>query len=334
MLNSDAVSQKRVFSGIQPTGAIHLGNYLGAIKQWVASQDRFDNLFCVVDLHAITMPIDPKALHRNSRELAAILLAAGIDLQKATLFIQSQVPEHSELAWILTCISTMGQLGRMTQFKAKSGAKDESVGAGLFVYPTLMAADILLYQTDCVPVGADQKQHVELTRDLAERFNTTFGETFRVPVPVIPAVGARVMGLDDPLKKMSKSDPSPGHALWVLDSPSDVVKKIKRAVTDSGSEVRFDEARPGLNNLLTIYKAVSGKSSEEIEAHFAGKMYGHLKVELGEMLVEELRPLREEYARLMKDPGQLETALAKGAEQARAIAQDTMRLVKSRVGLG
>lgn len=334
MLKRGVVSQKRVFSGIQPTGTIHLGNYLGAIKQWVASQDGFDNLFCVVDLHAITLPIEPRLLRAKSRELVALLLAAGIDLQKSTLFLQSQVPEHSELAWILTCISTMGQLGRMTQFKVKSGSKDESVGVGLFVYPALMAADILLYQTDFVPVGADQKQHVELTRDLAVRFNQTFGETFRIPEPVIPAVGARVMGLDDATKKMSKSDPSPGHAVAVLDSPAEITKKIKRAVTDSGSEIRFDEARPGLNNLLTIYKAVSKKSSEEIEAHFAGKMYGHLKVELAELLVEELRPLREGYERLMKDPGQLEAEMARGAEKARALAQETMTLVKSRVGLG
>lgn len=313
---------------------IHLGNYLGAIKQWVASQDQYDNLFCVVDLHAITIPNDPAVLHQKTRELAAILLASGIDLQKSTLFVQSQVPEHTELAWILTCIATMGQLSRMTQFKAKSGSKDESVGVGLFVYPALMAADILLYQTDAVPVGADQKQHVELTRDLAERFNQTFGETFRIPAPVIPAVGARIMGLDDATKKMSKSDPAPGHAVSVLDSPADITKKIKRAVTDSGSEVRFDESRPGLNNLLTIYKAVSGQSSEEIEARFAGKMYGHLKVELAELLVETLRPVREEHARLMRDPATLEAELSKGADKARVIAQATMREVKRKVGLG
>ncbi|MFO0756298.1 MAG: tryptophan--tRNA ligase [Byssovorax sp.] len=326
--------QKRVFSGIQPTGTIHLGNYLGAIKQWVASQDQFDNLFCIVDLHAITIPNDPDVLRRKTRELAAILLSAGIDLQKSTLFVQSQVKEHTELAWILTCLATMGQLARMTQFKAKSGAKEEGVGVGLFVYPALMAADILLYQTDCVPVGADQKQHVELTRDLAERFNQTFGETFRIPEPVIPAVGARIMGLDDATKKMSKSDTSPGHALYVLDSPADITKKIKRAVTDSGSEVRFDESRPGLLNLLTIYKAVSGNSNEEIEARFAGKMYGHLKVELAELVVEALRPLREEFARRMKDPGALDAELARGAEKARAIAEVTMTEVKRKVGLG
>jgi tryptophanyl-tRNA synthetase len=328
-------TKKRVFSGIQPTGLIHIGNYLGAIKNWVQSQDAFDNTFCLVDLHAITEPYDPKELRSKVREVGGVLLASGIDPRKSALFVQSHVTQHTELAWILTCLSTMGQLGRMTQFKAKAASREEeSIGVGVFAYPVLMAADILLYKTDRVPVGADQKQHVELTRDLAERFNQRFGETFVVPEPSIPPVGARVMGLDDPTKKMSKSDPATGHAIAVLDPPEEITKKIKRATTDSGTEIRFDESRPGVNNLLTIYRAFSGKSTEEIEAHFAGKMYGHLKVELAELVVESLRPVREAYARFAADQAELDRQLAAGAERVRGVAEKTMAVVRERMGLG
>jgi tryptophanyl-tRNA synthetase len=326
-------SRKRVFSGIQPTGAVHIGNYLGAIKNWVSSQDEYDNIFCLVDLHAVTTPHDPKQLHGNIRELAAILIAAGIDSDKSALFVQSHVAQHAELAWIMSCMAPMGQMERMTQFKDKSAGK-KNVSVGLFTYPALMAADILLYGTDLVPVGDDQKQHIELTRDLAQKFNATFGETFVMPEPLIRAAGARVMGLDDPTKKMSKSAEGAGHAVALLDSDKAIAKKIKGATTDSGTEVRFDPERPGIHNLLSIYRAFTGLEPAEIEARYEGKMYGHLKVDLAEIVVEELRPLRERYEEIMKDPATIEARLREGAERVRPIAEATIRSVYERMGLG
>jgi tryptophanyl-tRNA synthetase len=331
---SQSATKRRVFSGIQPTGSVHLGNYLGAIKNWVDSQDDYENVFCLVDLHAITVRHDPETLHRNTRELAGILLAAGIDPEKSCLFVQSAVAEHAELAWIMSCMTPMGQMERMTQFKEKSEVLKGRVSVGLFTYPALMAADILLYQTDLVPVGEDQKQHIELTRDIAQRFNATFGETFTMPEPLIRPVAARIMGLDDPTKKMSKSVDAPNHAIGLLEPPKRIAKKIRSATTDSGSDVCFDPERPGLLNLLTIYRALTGLEPAAIEARYAGRGYGHLKVDLAEIVVEALRPLQERYRELVADPGWLDARLAEGAERVRPIAVRTMALVKERLGLG
>ncbi len=325
--------KKRSFSGIQPTGNIHIGNYLGAIKHWVSLQGQYDAVFCVVDLHAVTLYQEPKALHAKSRELAALLFAAGIDPRQSVLFIQSHICAHAELAWILECLTPIGWLERMTQFKDKSQHK-EQVGVGLFVYPALMAADILLYNTDIVPVGEDQKQHVEFTRDIAQRFNSLYGETFRLPEPVIPEIGARIMGLDDPTRKMSKSETSPGHAINLLDTPDAIRGKVMRATTDSLREIRFDENRPGVNNLLVIYELFTGKSRKEIEAHFEGKGYAALKKELAEAVIEGLRDLQARYRDLTADPTYIDSLLTEAAERIRPMAERTLAAAKSRVGLG
>ena len=325
--------KKRVFSGIQPTGNIHIGNYLAAIRQWVASQSQFDNFFCIVDLHAITVPQDPKALKAKTLELAGLLLAAGIDPKQSTLFVQSQVSAHAELAWILSCFIPMGWMQRMTQFKEKSQELKEQVSVGLFDYPSLMAADILLYQTDQVPVGEDQKQHIELARDVAQRFNATYGTVFKVPEPVIPNVGARIMGLDDPTKKMSKSESNSGHAVYLLDSPDEVRRKIGSAVTDSLREIRFDENRPGINNLLVIYELFTKRKRPLIEAEFEGKGYAEFKKKLSEVVIEKLQPLQERYRELTSDPKRISSLLAEGASRARPIAEKTLKLVKEKVGL-
>jgi tryptophanyl-tRNA synthetase len=326
--------KKRVFSGIQPTGNLHIGNYLGAMNQWVAMQAELDCIFCIVDLHAITVPQEPDILKAKTREVTGLLLAAGIDPKLAIVFVQSQVTAHAELAWILNCFTPMGWMQRMTQFKEKSEELKGQVSIGLFDYPALMAADILLYETDIVPVGEDQKQHVELARDIAQRFNTIYGPTFKLPEPVIPEVGARVMGLDDPTKKMSKSEADPGHAINLLDTPDTIRSKIMRATTDSLREIRFDENRPGINNLLVIYQVFTGRPEKEIEARFAGKGYAALKKELGEIVVEALRPLQSRYQKLVAEPSYLESLLAEGAARARPLAEKTLALVKERVGLG
>jgi tryptophanyl-tRNA synthetase len=326
--------KKRVFSGIQPTGNIHLGNYLAAIRNWVASQPEYDNIFCVVNLHAITVHQDPGVLRAKTRELAALLFACGIDPEQSTLFVQSHVPAHSELAWILNCFIPMGWMQRMTQFKEKSGEHQERVSVGLFDYPALMAADILLYDTDRVPVGEDQKQHVELARDVAQRFNTLYGDTFKVPVPFIPDVGARIMGLDDPSKKMSKSDSASGHGINLLDPPDQIVKKIKRATTDSQREIVFDPARPGIYNLLTIFELCSGLKRPVIEAQFEGKGYGDFKSALAEVVVTALEPVQRRYHELIDDPAQLDAMLRGGAEKLKPIAADVLRRVQDKVGLG
>jgi tryptophanyl-tRNA synthetase len=323
----------RVFSGIQPSGNLHIGNYLGAIQQWVAGQGQKTNFICIVDLHAITVPQNPDDLRRQTRELAALLLACGIDPQQTTLFVQSHVRAHAECSWVFSCITPLGWLERMTQYKAKA-QKQESVMTGLLTYPVLMAADILLYDADEVPVGEDQKQHIELTRDLAQRFNYLFGETFVIPKPVIRESGARIMGLDDPTVKMSKSETARGHAIRIIDDPDEIRWAIKRAVTDSFNEIRFSDEpeRAGVNNLLQIYELLTGRSRPEIEAHFAGKGYGVLKRELAEVVIEALRPIRERYYQLMDDPAELDRILAIGAEQARAVAEPKMTLILERVG--
>ncbi len=326
--------KKRVFSGIQPTGNIHIGNYLGAIKHWVASQADLDNIFCIVDLHAITVPQDPEMLKAKTRELAGLLLAAGIDPEMSVLFVQSHISAHSELAWILNCFTPMGWMQRMTQFKEKSGKQKEQVSVGLFDYPALMAADILLYHTDYVPVGEDQKQHVELTRDIAQRFNSIYGEVFKLPEPVIPKVGARIMGLDDPTNKMSKSEDAPGHAVHLLDPPDVIRSKVMKATTDSLREIRFDEDRPGIYNLLVIYELFTGMSRADIEDRFEGKGYADLKRELGEAVVEGLRPLQTRYQELTADPTYIDSILTESASKLRPIAEKTLAAVKEKVGLG
>src|SRR5438105_6614583 len=285
---------KRIFSGAQPTGNVHLGNYLGALRNWVALQRDYESLFCIVNLHAITLPQDPKVLAAKTRELARIYLAVGIDPNVSTIFVQSDVAAHTELTWLLNCVARMSELERMTQFKDKARKQEENVGVGLFDYPILMASDILLYQTDLVPVGEDQKQHLELTRDIAIRFNRDYGQTFVVPDPFIPKVGARIMSLADPTKKMSKSDEeSEAGCIMLLDDDDAVRRKFKRAVTDSGTEIKFDATRPAINNLLTIYHLLTAKTSAEIEEHFAGKGYAKLKEELAEVTVEFLKPFQE-----------------------------------------
>jgi len=312
---------------------IYTSAIIGAIQQWVAGQGQKTNFICIVDLHAITVPQNPADLRRQTRELAALLLACGIDPQQTTLFVQSHVRAHAECSWVFSCITPLGWLERMTQYKAKA-QKQESVMTGLLTYPVLMAADILLYDADEVPVGEDQKQHIELTRDLAQRFNYLFGETFVIPKPVIRESGARIMGLDDPTVKMSKSETTRGHAIRIIDDPDEIRWAIKRAVTDSFNEIRFSDEpeRAGVNNLLQIYELLTGRSRPEIEAHFAGKGYGALKRELAEVVIEALRPIRERYYQLMDDPAELDRILAIGAEQARAVAEPKMTLILERVG--
>lgn len=326
--------KKRVFSGIQPTGNIHIGNYLGAIQHWVASQAEYDSVFCIVDLHAITVPQDPKILKVKIRELAGLLFAAGIDPKLSAVFVQSHISAHAELTWILNCFTPMGWMKRMTQFKEKSQKQREQVSVGLFDYPALMAADILLYQIDLVPVGEDQKQHVELARDIAQRFNSIYGETFRLPGVIIPETGARIMGLDDPTEKMSKSEEQAGHTINLLDSPDDIRAKIARATTDSLREICFDESRPGIYNLLVIYELFTRLGRDEIEARFEGKGYADFKRELAEVVVESLSSLQSRYRELTAEPTYIDSLLAEGALMVRPIAEKTLAVVKERVGLG
>ncbi len=326
--------KKRVFSGIKPTGDVHIGNYLGAIRHWAAMQDDYDNIFCIVDLHAITVPTDPQALKSDIRELSGLLIASGIDPEKSILFVQSHIPAHSELAWILNCYTPMGWMQRMTQYKEKVQHDREQVSVGLFDYPALMAADILLYDTDTVPVGEDQKQHVELTRDVAQRFNSLYCETFKLPEPMIASVGARIMGLEDPTRKMSKSEGGASQSVGLLDSPAEIRKKIMRATTDSLREIRFDEARPGIYNLLSIYQSFTDMPVKEIEARFEGKGYGDFKKELAEIAVEGLRPVQERYQELTAEPGHIDAILKAGADKARPMAEATLARVQERIGLG
>ena len=321
---------KRIFSGAQPTGNVHLGNYLGALKNWVALQHEYESFFCIVNLHAITVSHDPQQLAEKTRELARIYLAVGIDPQVSTIFIQSDVPEHAELTWILNCVARVPELERMTQYKDKA-KKQENVTVGLFDYPVLMAADILLYQTDLVPVGDDQKQHLELTRDLAIRFNRDYGDTFKVPEPYIQKLGGRIMSLSDPLKKMSKSDDDPNGCVLLMDDVDTVARKFKRAVTDSGTEIRFDESRPAIHNLLEIYHLITGKSQAEVEEHFAGKGYAQLKGDLADATNAFLQPIQQRVRDISDE--QLDQLLDQGREKASRIARPTLREVFERTGL-
>jgi tryptophanyl-tRNA synthetase len=323
--------KKRIFSGAQPTGNLHIGNYLGALKNWVALQNEYESFFCIVNLHAITLPQNPEILKQKTLDLARIYLASGVDPQISTIFIQSDVSEHAELAWILNCVARMGELERMTQFKDKSSGKGERVSVGLFTYPALMASDILLYKTDLVPIGQDQKQHLELSRDLAERFNRDFGEIFIIPEPYIPPRGAKIQSLAEPEKKMSKSDANQNGSIFLLDDADTITKKIRRAVTDSGTDIKFDESRPAINNLLTVYQLMTDKTAEECEDHFLGKGYGHFKTELAETVVEFLHPFQEK-AKSYED-AQLKQILKEGAEKARVIARETLKDVYAKTGI-
>lgn len=325
----------RVLSGIQPTaGSFHLGNYLGAVRQWVALQETHDAFYMVVDLHAITVPQDPKELRGSTRLAAAQLLAAGLDPERCTLFVQSHVPEHAQLGWVMNCLTGFGEASRMTQFKdkaAKQGTANTTVG--LFTYPVLQIADILLYQADAVPVGEDQRQHIELTRDLAERFNARYGRTFTVPAPYILKETARIYDLQDPTVKMSKSASSPKGLLNLLDEPKSSAKKIKSAVTDTGTEIRYDpEAKPGVSNLLTIYSTLTGAAVAELEQKYAGKGYGALKTDLAEVVTEWVTPFRSRTQEYLDDPETLDSLLAKGAEKARAVAAETLAEAYDKVG--
>ena len=334
--SSPAPAKRRVFSGIQPSGDLHLGNYLGAIKGWVQRQSDKENFFCIVDLHAITVPQDPKELQHQTRAVAALYIASGLDPSKCTVFVQSHVTEHAEATWILNCVTPVGWLERMTQYKDKA-AGQESVPAGLLDYPVLMAADIILYDAHEVPVGDDQKQHVELTRDIAQRFNRLYGETFVVPEPVIPEVGARIMGLANPAVKMSKTYAHiRGHMVRMMDEPKEIERSFKRAVTDSGNEIVFsdDPVKAGVSNLLGIYSVVTGKSQTETEADFADASgYGEFKGRIAEVVIAELTPIRERYQELMGDVAELDRLLKRGAEKARAVSGPKLEEVKRRVGL-
>ncbi|MFN8484390.1 MAG: tryptophan--tRNA ligase [Anaerolineae bacterium] len=327
------MSKPRVLSGVQPSGNLHIGNYLGAIRNWAAEQDQFENYFCVVDHHAITVPQDPDELRRRTISLTNAYLAAGLDPNKVTIFIQSHVPEHTELAWILNTFTYFGELRRMTQFKEKAGKRQEEVNVGLFDYPVLQAADIVLYDANFVPVGEDQRQHVELTRDIAQRVNYRLGEgTLVVPEPLIKVEGARIMGLDDPTKKMSKSAPTPRNYIALTDDPDTIRQKMRAAVTDSGTEIRAAEDKPALTNLLTIYSLFTGLPLAEIEARYAGKGYSDLKRDLAEVIIEGLAPFQERMAELEANPDYTVSVLREGAARAQAQASTVLNRVKERMG--
>ena len=332
MENNEA--KKVMLSGIQPSGDLHLGNYLGAVKNWNELADQFDCYYFMADLHTLTVRQNPAELRRRSLAQLAQYIACGLDPEKNTLFIQSHVHEHAELGWILNCYTMFGELSRMTQFKDKSAKNADNINGGLFTYPSLMAADILLYQADYVPVGEDQRQHCELTRDIAIRFNNIYGETFKVPEPYIPKTGARVMGLSNPSSKMSKSDPA--GCVFLLEKPEDIARKFKRAVTDSDTEscVRYDPAnKPGVSNLMSIYASVTGKSYEEIEKEFSGCGYGVFKPAVGDAVIETLRPIREEAERIIADKAYLQQVYTEGAQRAGYIARKTLRKVYKKIGL-
>lgn len=330
MENSEA--KKIIFSGIQPSGDLTIGNYLGAIKNWVKLQDEYNSYFCVVDLHAITVPQKPADLRRRTLELLSIYLACGIDPEKNTLFIQSHVPAHAEAAWLLTCNSYMGELSRMTQYKDKSKKAGDSVGAGLFTYPVLMAADILLYQTDLVPVGKDQMQHLELARDIATRFNNTYSPTFKIPEGYVPKTGAKIMSLQDPTKKMSKSDDNLNSFILIMDPPDVIRRKISRAVTDSLGVVNYSDDQPGVKNLLNILSAITTKTPEELVKDYEGKGYAELKSDVAEALVNELAPIQAKVHELLKDKKSLEAIYKEGALKASYVANKTLRKMQKKIG--
>ncbi len=325
---------RRIFSGIQPTGIIHLGNYLGAIKQWVEMQDKVDeSIFCVVDLHAITVRQDPEKLRQATLSTAAWYLACGVDPEKSAIFIQSTRPEHTELGWILNCYTQIGELERMTQFKDKSNHEKTGTGAGLLTYPTLMAADILLYQATNVPVGEDQVQHVELTRDIAKRFNNLYGQTLVVPEYSTKIAGKRIMGLDDATKKMSKSAPSEYNYIALSDSPEKIMQKVKKAVTDSGTQIQHDTDQPAISNLLNIFSEITNQEVTEIEDQFLGKGYGEFKIALGQAIIDFLAPIQAKHNELMANPQHLEAILRAGSEKIAPLAQKTLSDVKQKIGL-
>ena len=324
--------KKVVFSGVQPSGVLTIGNYLGAIRNFADFSDTYHCYYCVVNEHAITVRQDPAELRKRTYETLALYIACGLDPEKNTLFVQSHVPAHAELGWILDCYTMFGELSRMTQFKDKSAKNADNINAGLFTYPTLMAADILLYQTELVPVGVDQKQHLELSRNIAERFNQVYGETFVVPDPYIPKETAKIMSLADPEKKMSKSDENENATVRILDPKDVIIRKFKRAVTDSGSEIKYAEDKPGVSNLISIYGAFTGKSVEETEREFEGKGYGDFKLAVGEVCADALAPVQAEFARLMADKAYLEDVMAKGAEDAARSAARTMSKVRRKIG--
>jgi len=331
---SEVIQKKRIFSGVQPSGNLTLGNYLGAIRNWITLQDEYDCMYCIVDLHSLTVRQDPKELRHRSHSLLALYIACGLDPEKNILYLQSHVSAHAELAWILNCYTYMGELNRMTQFKEKSQRHEDNVNAGLYTYPVLMAADILLYQANLVPVGHDQKQHIEITRDIAARFNNIYGDVFTIPDPFIPKVGARIMSLQEPDKKMSKSDDNENNYILLLDPPDKIIKKFKRAVTDSGNEIRYDEEnKPGISNLMSIYSSVTGKSFEEIEQEFQGRMYGDFKGTVGEAVADTLKPVQDKYNALMENKDYLNEVLRSGAERAAKLAYRTLGKVYRKIGL-
>ncbi len=332
-MDEKASEKKTIFSGIQPSGDLTLGSYLGAIKNWVELSDTYNCYYCIVDMHAITSRQNPADLRRRTLNQLAQYIACGLDPQKNTIFIQSHVPAHAELAWVLNCYTMFGELSRMTQFKDKSAKNADNINAGLFTYPALMAADILLYQTDLVPVGEDQKQHVEITRDIATRFNGVYGDVFRLPEPYIPKVGARIMSLTSPDCKMSKSDKDPGGCIYIMQKPDEIMRSFKRAITDSETCVRCNPSdKPGVSNLMQIYSVATGKSFAEIENEFCGKGYGDFKTMVGESVVELLRPIREEAERLIADKTYLESIYKEGAEKASRASAKTLRKVYKKVG--
>ncbi|WP_415874241.1 tryptophan--tRNA ligase [Clostridium sp.] len=328
----NAEQKKVIFSGIQPSGELTLGNYLGALKNWVKLQDEYDCYYCIVDMHAITVRQEPKDLRRRTLEVLAIYIAAGIDPEKNTIFIQSHVPAHAEAAWLLNCNTYMGELSRMTQYKDKSQRYGNNIGAGLFNYPVLMAADILLYQADLVPVGGDQKQHLELTRDIAERFNNAYSPTFKIPEPYIPKAGAKIMDLQDPTKKMSKSSDNPNSYILIMDPPEVIRKKISRAVTDSIGVVKFSDEQPGVKNLITILSVIKGKSIEEIEKEYEGQGYAQFKKDVAEAVVGELEPIQTKVKELTSNKEYLESIYKKGAEKANYVANKTLRKMQKKIG--
>ena len=328
----EEIKKKRIFSGIQPTNVPHLGNYLGALQNWVKLQDEYDCAYSIVDLHSITVRQDPARLRRQTAESYALLIAMGIDPEKSIVFVQGHNPAHAQLSWILSCYTQFGELSRMTQFKDKSQKHPENINAGLFTYPVLMAADILLYQADCVPVGIDQKQHLELTRNIADRFNNLYGETFTVPEPYIVKSVAKIASLADPTKKMSKSDDNPNATIFVLDDRDTIMRKFKRAVTDSGCEVRRGEGKEGVENLMSIYAAVTERSFEDIEREFEGKGYGDFKTAVGEAVAYSLAPMQERYKQIIADKSYLEKCMKEGAEKAYKASRKTLQKVSKKVG--
>jgi len=328
----EETSKKRIFSAIQPTNTPHLGNYLGALVNWIKLQDEFDCAYAIADLHSITVRQDPQKLRKQITESFALLLAMGVDPKKSIAFVQGHNPAHAELSWVLSCSTQFGELSRMTQFKDKSEKHPENINAGLFTYPVLMAADILLYQADLVPVGVDQKQHLELTRNVAQRFNSVYGETFVMPEPYIIKTTAKIMSLQDPAKKMSKSDENPNASISILDDRDTVIRKFKRAVTDSDAEICYKEGKDGINNLMSIYSAVTGKEFDEIEREFSGKGYGDFKIAVGEATADMLKPLQENFARIIGDKAYINDCMREGAEKAYKASRKTLQKVYKKVG--